>query len=89
MGVSTGPSSMIKITVAVNGVGGFTTEQAEHIKKWVDEAYAKGYKDGMSVNTFTTATPPIYPYPIYDTPKVGDDPNYFNTITCDMERGIK
>lgn len=97
MSVSTGSSSMIEITVAVNGIGGFTTEQAEHIKKWVDEAYAKGYREGMSVNTFTTATDidtemwRIHPYPTYEpyTFKVGDDPNYLHMITCDTEKSIK
>lgn len=83
MSVSTSPT--IKIEVSINGVAGFTPKQAEYIKKWIDEAYAKGYKAGMSVNTFTTATPPIYPYPKTPTIKVGDDPNYFNTIKCVME----
>lgn len=95
MSVSMSPT--IEITITINGVGGFTTEQAEHIKKWVDEAYAKGYREGMSVNIFTTATDidteirRIHPYPTYEpyTIKVGDDPNYLHTITCDTEKSIK
>lgn len=87
--MSVSASPVIEITVAVNGVGGFTTEQAEHIKKWVDEAYMKGYREGMAVNTFTTATPPDHPYITTKTIKIGDNPNYFNTWTGDFERPIK
>lgn len=87
MSVSMGPTVEIKVTI--NGICGFTPKQAEYIRKWIDEAYEEGYKEGRDVrdvNTITTTTPPIYPYPTYQTYKIGDDPNNEIRITCDTPK---